>query len=61
MSLDIERIEFWAQAESIKLRAKANLEKLKQLEDSEKTFCREVKLKNHNNDQDGKTNQEDQA
>jgi cell wall assembly regulator SMI1 len=58
MSLDIERIEFWAQAESIKLRAKANLEKLKQLEDSEKTFCREVKLKNHNNDQDGKTNQE---
>ncbi len=61
MSLDIERIQWWVEAESIKLRAKANLEKLKQLEDSEKTFCREVKLKNHNNDQDGKTNQEDQA
>jgi hypothetical protein len=61
MSLDIERIQWWIEAEAIKLRLRDNAERLKQLEDSEKTFCREVKLKNHNNDQDGKTNQEDQA
>lgn len=59
--LEIERIEWFVMAEAAKLKLKADMEKLRQLEDSEKTFCREVKLKNHNNDQDGKTNQENQA
>lgn len=59
MSNDIERIEFWAQAESIKLKLKADLEKLRQIEENEKTFCREIKLKNQNNEQDNKTDHED--
>lgn len=59
--LEIERLEWFVMAEATKLRIKAELEKQKQLADSEKAFCREVKLKNHNNDQDSKTNQEDQA
>lgn len=44
-----------------RFRLKANREHLSQLEKSEKTFCREVKLKNQNNDKNSKTDQENQA
>jgi hypothetical protein len=59
MALDIERIEWWVQAEAIKLKLKADLEKLRQIEESDKTFCREIKLKNQNNEQDNKTDHKD--
>ncbi len=59
--LEIERIEWWVMAESAKMKLKADREKLRKLEESEKTFCREVKLKNQNNDKNSKTDQENQA
>lgn len=59
--LEIERIEWFVMAEAAKLKLKADQEKLRKLEESEKTFCREVKLKNQNNDKNSKTNQENQA
>jgi len=59
MALDIERIQWWVEAEAIKLKLKADLEKLKELEENDKTFCREVKLKNQNNEQDNKTDYKD--
>lgn len=43
MALDIERIEFWAQAEAIKLKMKADMEKLKGLENKDRLFCRGLK------------------
>lgn len=57
--LEIERIEWWT-IERLR-NIKANREYLSQLEQSEKTFCREVKLKNQNNDKNSKTNQKNQA
>ncbi len=59
MALDIERIQWWVEARAIELRLRANQEKLKELEENDKTFCREVKLKNQNNEQDNKTNHKD--
>jgi len=59
MALDIERIEWWVEAEAIKLKLKADRENLRQIEENEKTFCREVKLKNQNNEQDNKTDYKD--
>ena len=59
MASDIERIEWFVQAEYIKMKLKADKEKLRQIEENDKTFCREVKLKNQNNEQDNKTNHKD--
>lgn len=59
MALDIERIEWWISYEATMLRLKADQEKLRQIEENEKTFCREIKLKNQNNEQDNKTDHKD--
>ncbi len=59
MSNDIERLEWWITEKSNEMRMKANREKLRQIEEKDKTFCREVKLKNQNNEQDNKTDHKD--
>ena len=59
MNNDFERLEWWISYEATKLRLKAAREKLKELEENDKTFCREVKLKNQNNEQDNKTDHKD--
>jgi hypothetical protein len=56
--MDIERIQWWIEAESIKRKIRADREKLENIE-KEKLFCRETKTKT--NDKDDKTNHEDQA
>lgn len=53
--MDIERIQWWIEAESIKKKIRAEREKL----EKDKLFCEETKTKT--NDKDDKTNHEDQA
>ncbi len=57
--MDIERIQWWIE-ESIKLRIRADRERLEKMEKD--TFCREVNNKNQNkDDKNSETNHEDQA
>jgi hypothetical protein len=58
--MDIERIQWWIEAESIKLRIRADRERLEKMEKD--TFCRQVNNKNQNkDDKNSETNHEDQA
>jgi hypothetical protein len=53
--MDIERIQWWIEAESIKKKIRADRERA----EKEKLFCEETKTKT--NDKDDKTDHEDQA
>lgn len=55
--MDIERIEWWISTEHLKMKMRQSLEEIER----EKTLCEKLKLKNQNNEQDSKTNQENQA
>ena len=58
--MDIERIQWWIEAESIKMKIRADRERLEKMEKG--TFCREVNNKNQNkDDKNSETNHEDQA
>lgn len=57
--MDIERIQWWVEAESIKRKIRADRERLDRIEVEEKLFCRETKTKT--NDKDDKTNHENQV
>lgn len=56
--MDIERIQWWVEAEAIKRKLRADRKKLDDIE-KEELFCRETK--NKKDDKDDKTNHEDQA
>ena len=56
--MDIERIQGWVEAESIKRKIRADRERLEKLE-KEELFCRETKTKT--NDKNDKTDYKDQA
>jgi hypothetical protein len=56
--MDIERIQWWVEAESIKRKIRADRERLEKLE-KEELFCRETKTKT--NDKNNKTNHKNQA
>ena len=43
--MDIERIQWWVEAESIKRKIRADRERLERIEMEEKLFCRETKTK----------------
>ncbi len=57
--MDIERIQWWVEAESIKRKIRADRERLERLEMEEKLFCRETKTKT--NDKNNKTDYKNQA
>lgn len=58
--MDIERIQWWIEAESIKMKIRADRERLEKMEKD--TFCRQVNNKNQNkHDKNSEANHEDQA